>query len=446
MNGSIASGLLVAVVCWAPSPVGAGPEPRHDGSATRGGAEESLALRSPTRIHPGDTIALPAPLRVTDVMRIARARRAEVLAARAGARAAVQRPAIVSALDDPMISPSIDLPIRPYAPGRSMVGVTVEQWFPLSRVRGHRRDAAEAVARGARADVDRVELDVELEAAAAFWMLAERRAAAVIVEEQRALADQMVSAATARYAASTAAQADVLRAQIEVDRLDAERAVLAAEIRGAEAMLDASLARDPDQPIPALDVTVSDAEPAVTARVASSALAGRPELRAGRAEVERAESEISVMRSMYAPMAMVRTGPAYSWMDGTTGWMVMVGISVPLWRGKLKAGVAEASAMADMANADLDAMRRMISGEAAVARERVAAARARYLALRDRIVPRAKETIAPTFAAYASGQVPLVSAIETTQALWNAQRELIEARAALGLAWARLRRATGESP
>jgi cobalt-zinc-cadmium efflux system outer membrane protein len=141
----------------------------------------------------------------------------------------------------------------------------------------------------------------------------------------------------------------------------------------------------------------------------------------------------------------VSTGPSYTMSDGS-GWMVMVGISIPLWRGKLRAGVNAARAMVDMTNADLEAMRRMIGGQATAARERVTAARARYLALRDNIIPRAKQTISPTLAAYAASQTPLVSAIEAAQALWDAQRELAMARAELGLAWARLSRTTGETP
>jgi outer membrane protein TolC len=169
----------------------------------------------------------------------------------------------------------------------------------------------------------------------------------------------------------------------------------------------------------------------------------RPELRAGRAEIDEAEADVRVMRSMSAPMAMIRTGPAYTMAEGY-GWMVMIGISIPLWRGKYRAGVAEASAMVDMATADLDAMRRMAEGEARGAREIVVAARERFRALRDDIVPRAELAITPTLAAYSAGQVPLVSVVEAAQMLWMSQRELVMARAQLGIAWARLARASSE--
>ena len=388
-----------------------------------------------------EPIALPSPLRVADVVRLAKERRDEVIAAHARAGAAAQRPEIMSALDDPQVFPSVDH--APFRGGGADVSFTIEQSFPLSHIRGHRRHAAEADARRELAEADRVGLDVKLDAAAAFWMLAETRATAAVIAEQHGLADQMVAAALARYATSTAAQADVLRAQLEVARLDGETRALVAETRAAEIMLNTSLARAIDARIPELDATLSDLAPDAGTTLAATATERRPELRAGRADVARAEAEVAVMDAMYTPMAMVRTGPAYTMQDGA-GWMLMVGISIPLWRGKLRAGVAEARAMVDMSRADLMATRRQIGGDAAAARERVAAARERFVTLRDIIIPHAKQAVTATLAGYAGSQLPLISVIEASQMLWSAERDLVMARAELGLAWARLRRATGE--
>jgi hypothetical protein len=61
---------------------------------------------------------------------------------------------MVSALEDPMVSPSLDhLPFR--LDGAS-VSLSVEQRFPLSGVLGDRKRAAEAEALRARAQVGRV--------------------------------------------------------------------------------------------------------------------------------------------------------------------------------------------------------------------------------------------------------------------------------------------------
>jgi len=326
--------------------------------------------------------------------------------------------------------------------GGADVSLAVEQQFPLSRIRGHRARAAEAEARGWAADADRVRLEVELEAATAFVMLREERKMSSILGEQQSLAAEFVRAATARYGAGKGTQAEVLRAEIEVARLAGEATANGAEIRAAEAMLNTSLGRAPELAVPVLADGETDEPPAID-RAVEAALDRRPELQVGLAEVERASAEISVMNDMYKPMAMIRTGPSYTMSDGA-GWMVMVGVSIPLWRGQLRAQVAEAHAMAAMASQDLVAMKRMVTGDVVVARERVLAARARWLAFRDEVVPRARAAIEPTVSAYAAGLLPMVSVLEAAEALWSSQMELVAAERALGLAWARLSRATAQ--
>jgi outer membrane protein TolC len=349
------------------------------------------------------------------------------------------RPAIVSALSDPMISPSLDH--LPFMMNGADYSVTIEQQIPLSGIRGNRRASALAEVDRLRAESRRTTLDVGLEAVNAYLMLQERRRTTTLVNEQIAFARDVVNAANARYASGTAPQSDVLRAEVEVARLEALGRALVSEVRGAEAMLNTSLALDADTPVPPL-TTFALPQTVPSWSVIKSALTSRPELAAGRAEITRAEADVQVMRDMYKPMATVRTGPSYTMAEGR-GWMAMVGLSLPIWRGKLKAGVAEAQAMRSMAEADLRAMTRMIEGEAAVAVSRLQSARDRQTALNTDVLPRARMAIEPAVASYAAGQLPLVSVIEAVQALWLVQSDLINADTQLGLAWARLGRAIG---
>jgi outer membrane protein, heavy metal efflux system len=382
---------------------------------------------------------LPSPLSLTDVIRIAGERRDEIEAARARIRAGEARPTIVSALADPMISPSLDH--LPFMLGGADVSITIEQQIPLSGIRRHRRDSALADLDRLRAEANRTTLDVGIDAANAYLMLQERRRTAALVDEQMAFARDVVSAANARYASGTAPQVDVLRAEIEVARLHGLQRSLTGEIRAAEAMVNTSLALDADLPLPPL-AGLPFTQPTTSWSVLKAALTSRPELAAGRAEIVRAEADVQVMRDMFRPMATIRTGPAYTMAEGR-GWMAMVGISLPIWRGKLRAGVAEAQAMRAMAEAELRAMTRMVEGQAAVAVNQVQAARDRQLALTSDVLPRARMAIEPAVAGYASGQLPLVSVIEAVQALWLVQSDLIVADTELGLAWARLGRAIG---
>jgi outer membrane protein, heavy metal efflux system len=382
---------------------------------------------------------LPSPLSLTDVIRIAGERRDEIEAARARIRAGEARPTIVSALADPMISPSLDH--LPFMLGGADVSITIEQQIPLSGIRRHRRDSALADVDRLQAEANRTTLDVGIDAANAYLMLHERRRTAALVDEQMAFARDVVSAANARYASGTAPQVDVLRAEIEVARLHGLQRSFTGEIRAAEAMVNTSMALDADLPLPPL-AGLPFTQPTTSWSVLKAALTSRPELAAGRAEIVRAEADVQVMRDMFRPMATIRTGPAYTMAEGR-GWMAMVGVSLPIWRGKLRAGVAEAQAMRAMSEADLRAMTRMVEGQAAVATNQVQAARERQLALTGDVLPRARMAIEPAVAGYASGEVPLVTVIEAIQALWLVQSDVIAADTELALAWVRLGRAVG---
>src|SRR5262245_33446853 len=133
-----------------------------------------------------DPQPLPSPLALADVIRIAGERRDEIQAARARTTAGEARPIIVSALSDPMVSPSLDH--LPFMMNGADYSVTLEQQIPLSGIRGHRRASALADVDRLRANTSRTTLDVGLEAADAYLMLQERRRTTTLVNEQIAFA------------------------------------------------------------------------------------------------------------------------------------------------------------------------------------------------------------------------------------------------------------------
>jgi len=127
------------------------------------------------------------------------------------------------------------------------------------------------------------------------------------------------------------------------------------------------------------------------------------------------------------------------------GAMLMLGISVPLWRNRLRAGVDEAQAMERMARADLLAMGRMIEGEVAAARADAEAARETLQALETDVVPRARSAVNAALAAYASGQGTLVHVVDASRALWDTERDRVMAQTQASEAWARLEVALGNT-
>ena len=127
-----------------------------------------VAMASPINATAQDA-KLPSPLSLSDVIRLAGERRDEIQAARARTTAGEARPIIVSALADPMLSPSLDH--LPFMLNGADFSVTIEQQIPLAGIRGHRRASALADVDRLHAETNRTTLDVSVEAANAFLML-----------------------------------------------------------------------------------------------------------------------------------------------------------------------------------------------------------------------------------------------------------------------------------
>lgn len=420
------------------------PIPPRQGRAVA--AALALALGMAAAGIPAWVVAAPQEqaLSLPVALRTARDARAELRASAARIDAARQRPAVVSALDDPVITPAIDhRPVdRMMKSDRSL---SIEQSFPLSRIRSHKRAAAEA-------DIGRVEgearqslLKIQSEVAQSFFMLHERRRLAVILDKQITLAAQLAKVAVARHGSGSGSQLDVLRLEAEQARLRNRHAVASAEIRAAEAMFNTATGQPPGQPVPPLDTgrlfQALSVVPDLPAAL-EQALLNHPGVRISQAEILRARAEVDVMKSMYAPMAMVRVGKADT-MAGGKGYMLMVGISVPIWFGRLQAGVREARAMQTMAESEREGMLKMIQGEVAAALSTLRGAATGYATLGAELAPRTERMITPAVAEYASGRAPLASMLEAVKATWLVEEETAMAESALGLAWARYLNAVG---
>lgn len=398
-----------------------------------------LVIATPARGQ--SRYALPSPLGVEQVIRAARDHRPEVISARSRARAAAQRPRIVSTLPDPMLMASVDH--LPFSMMGADLSLALEQQFPFSSVLSRRGRAAEAGARKEAFDAARVTLDVALDATNAYFMLSERRRMLEVFREIDSSTRQLSAVASAQYSAARGAQADALRAESEVLRVESEIEALKSEVRAAEAMMNAAIGREAQLAVPELARAPVDRNTPPLARSVDKALARRPELGAMRQEQAQARGEVDVMKSMYAPMGFVRAGPSYTMAEGA-GVMMMVGVSLPIWRDRINAGVDEANAMVQMATAEIAAMRNMIRGEVAVALAEVEAARVRLRALKERIVPKARLTVDSALAGYGAAQTSAVAVVEALRALFEVRAQEVMTESQLGLAWARFDRAVGE--
>lgn len=395
-----------------------------------------LLLGSLAQAQPTPTLTLEL------VLFEARAHRQEIGAAQARAEAAAQTPKIVRALPEPMVMGGLDH--LPFSLMGANYSVQLQQDFPLSRIRGHREQVALREAEALRAKTATTALDVEAAAVRSFLMLVEAQRMHAVVTDLKKLATQVHSAVQARVSTGQGGLGESVRAEVEVARLQGELDALDREVAGAWAMTEASMghaAVGATVPLAVLE-TPTGAPPEVAALLAT-AIDQRPELAQMRALREAARANVEVMGSMYYPMAFVRVGAAKTMSDGP-GAMAMVGLTLPIWREKLGAGVAEASAMEAMAEAELGAMQTMVGGEVGAGREKVLAARARFLASRDRIVPLSRQAVELSLNSYVTGQQPLVSVLDALRIQGEVQMDSVRAEVQLALAWIEMSRATGK--
>lgn len=414
--------------------------------AWRGGVLLVIGLLAPAeavsaqRADPGQATRW----NLAEVLRRARAGRAEAQAARWRARAAAERPAQEAALGDPMLMLALDH--LPFALDGVDASAVVEQRFPLSRERRFRGLIAGREAERAEAEAGRIVLELELRAAQAFALLQRERRLVRVQQQRVQLAAQLLVAARARYASGSLAggQAELLRAELASERADLALALASAQVPIAETRLNVALGRAEATSVPELDAA-SETGPSPTAplpALVARALRQRPELRAWRAERGRAGDGIALARTAGAPMAFVRGGPSYTMSDGP-GVMLMLGLSLPLQRAGRRAALGEAEAREREARCELAAAERAVAGEVALAHARVGATAVELQRLRERLLPLARRSVSASLAGYAAGRLTLAEALEALVGVTDLELELVQVETRLALERARLARAVG---
>ena len=289
-----------------------------------------VVVGSSARAEPSPTLTLEF------VLSEARTHRQEIRAAQLRADAAAQMPKVVGALSDPMLMGGLDH--LPFSLMGANYSVQLQQDFPLSRIRGHRAQSAQGEADARRAQAAVTSLDVEAAALRSFLMLVEAQRMQTVAAELKKIAGQVHSAVQARISTGQGGLAESVRAEVEVARLQGELEALEREVAGAWAMTEAAMGHPSVSATVPLAVLVTPTEPPPdVAALMSSAIDQRPELAQMRGMRDAAHANVEVMESMYFPMAFVRVGAAKTMSDGP-GLMAMVGLSLPIWRGKLGAG------------------------------------------------------------------------------------------------------------
>ena len=170
--------------------------------------------------------------------------------------------------------------------------------------------------------------------------------------EALAIVDEMEQLARENLAVGKATQQDVLRAQMERDRVKNELANWEDSRGPLDARLRSALGMSPQQALPALvlhfEPTPFDLD---EASLLETAFQRNPQLKRMRGEVLQAVALYQLAGTSSVPdfafglEADVKQSP--------TAWMPSVGFTLPIWRDRIRAEIASAGAGADAARARL---------------------------------------------------------------------------------------------
>ena len=389
----------------------------------------------------------PPPLTMRGAVEEAIANNPELRMLRAEIAVAQQRPAQERSLPAPMLEGQIwQWPINTLDPSNvAMYMVIGEQELPGRGKRAAREAVALKDVQLAEAAVPVRARDIVAGVQRAYADLYLARKAIEVSARTGEILKQVADATQVRYAAARGGQQDVLKAIVELSRLEAERVMLRERAQMAEAQLNTLLARPADAAVGPLADQPAPAPLPDTATLQRLAVERQPELALSRVAIERAEAAEAMAKRERAPDYVVKGGYMLMPKD-RDAWTASFSVSwpnAPWSRGRAAAAVAEASAGIGAARARYDALTsglRLMVQEAWV---RAASATARAELLKTSVIPQAMHAREAAQLGYQSDRGDLLSVIDSQRAAVDAELEYYGALADVERARADLERAVG---
>lgn len=265
-------------------------------------------------------------------------------------------------------------------------------------------------------------------------------------KENKTILDNLSKTATMRYATAKGSQADALKAQVELAKVDNDLIILEQKRLTTQAKLNILLSRNPKD-----DIGVPSEEPPVKFNhtldeFISMAKADNPELKIYQYAIERGESSYKLSYNEYLPDFSVKFKQMLSKNGSLESdeWSGMIGVTVPLWFFKKQAfAVKEMQSELEMLKAEYTGKENSILFEINDAYARASANEKLIELYETTFIPQAKETVNVSMKAYASNKSDFLTVIDSRRMLINFKLEYLNAILQFRTALADIERLTG---
>lgn len=411
-----------------------------------------LTVASGTKAAHAQTTPEPEaePFTLDEAYRLARERSPVLRAATALADAASARESSAGLPPDPQIQlgimnfsvPGLDADM-PTSMAPSIQAMQMVPWFGKLGLSERIAEQGTAID---RAGADEAWWEVRSRTAMSFYMVYEADRQLVVMRETRQLLEDFEQIAKAMYGAGQGRQSDVLRAGVEVARMDADVERMEAMRAAAAARLNGILDRPADTPVPSPELSPLPLEIAGADTLRAWAEATRPMLSQGRTGVERARTRGELVRKEIWPDPVVgfQYGQRNAGMGTERMGSVMIGFSIPVFAGRRQLRMRdEAAAMELMARADLADMRAQV--EAGIGERLAELGRTRTLVqlYRSEVLPQAHANVESSFSSYRVGAVDFMTLVDAQMTVNEYEQELYALLAEYGRSVAELEMVIG---
>lgn len=322
----------------------------------------------------------------------------------------------------------------------SMIMLGLSQTFPAPGSLPAQKRAAESDARIGETTLATRSLDLALQVKRAFAAYSRAQEELTIRREHLELTKGLIDLARVQYQASQISQESVLRAGIEVARVESELVMAEQELASAAALLNTLMGRATKAPLGPARTTTPSTPPAD--ELDTQLDERRPEIAAAELATEKSEALVDDAHAQSnRPMFMVGVDLMYDAMREGPAYTAMFSMTLPwLNPGRGAAVNAAREELAAQAHA-LEAVRLNARYELADATSRVESARRTLSLLDDHVLPQARRSFDAARAAFVSGAAP--DLIESLRALLQSRIDRARAAQRLALAVADLERAAG---
>jgi cobalt-zinc-cadmium efflux system outer membrane protein len=245
------------------------------------------------------------------------------------------------------------------------------------------------------------------------------------------------SVARAKFKAGLAQHPDVIKAQVELGKLEDRLRTVEEMVGPTCARLRAALNLPDSVNLPVPTEIVTEAPPLNRDSVRAEALTNNPDLRAIEHLILKEKAAVSLAKKASYPnfafgVDYVETGQAMNPLTPESGkdpWLVNVSINLPIWFGKNKAIRKEARARYRMAQDNLSEATNSLTAFAEEVIFEYENARRKVKLYRDGLIPKAEQSLNVSYAAYQTGEVDFLSVLDAQRQLLDFELQLEQSRA-----------------